>query len=246
MAATSLALLLNTAITAQGSSPAQRILVIAENLALQRTLQRLFTSEGYDVEIVADDLVGLDTVRKKPPSALILDLGYPTSRRWEFCREIVQSAPELPFVILSSNSDMVDKILLLETGAGDYITQPFQPRELVARVRTLIRLTTWAGRKQTYVFENVVVDFVRMSVTRGGEEVPLTPKEFKMLGFMTKHAHQVVSRDDLLHKVWGYQNYPCTRTVDNHILRLRHKLEANPGEPCHFLTIHGVGYKFAP
>ena len=213
---------------------------------MQRTLQRLFRSEGYDVEIVADDLVGLDMVRKEPPSALILDLGYPASRRLEFCREIVQSAPELPFVILSSNSDIVDKILLLETGAGDYITQPFQPRELVARVRSLIRLTTWAGRKQTYVFENVVVDFVRMSVTRGGEEVPLTPKEFKMLGFMTKHAQEVVSRDDLLYEVWGYQNYPCTRTVDNHILRLRRKLENNPAQPCHFLTIHGVGYKFAP
>lgn len=246
MAATSLFPLPNTAIPVQGSSPSQRILVIAENRALQRTLQRLFTPEGYDVEMVADDLIGLDIVRKNPPSALIVDPGYPASRVWEFCREIVRSAPELPFVILSSNSDIVEKVLLLETGAGDYITQPFQPRELLARVRSLIRLTTWAGRKQTYVFENVVVDFARMNVTRGGEEVPLTPKEFKMLEFMTKHAHRVVSRDDLLHEVWGYQNYPCTRTIDNHILRLRHKLENNPAEPCHFLTIHGVGYRFAP
>ena len=246
MAATSLAPQPNTAITTQQASPAQRILVIAENRALQRTLHRLLTSEGYEVETVADDLVGLEMVRKKQPSALILDPGSSASHGWELCREIAQSAPDLPFVILMTNSDVVDKILLLEIGAGDCIIQPFQPRELVARIRSLIRLTMWANRKQIYVFENVVVDFVRMNVTRGGEDVSLTTKEFKTLEFMTKHAHQVVSRDDFLHEVWGYQNYPCTRTVDNHILRLRQKLENNPAEPRHFLTIHGVGYKFAP
>lgn len=246
MAATSLAPTPNTAIVEQPPSPAQRILVIAENRALQRTLHRLFTLEGYEVEIVADDGAGLEMVRKKPPSALILDLRYPASGGWELCREISESAPDLPFVILRTNSDVVEKILLLELGAGDCITQPFQPRELVARVRSLIRLTTGADRKQTYVFANVVVDFVRMNVTRAGEEVPLTTMEFKTLEFMTKHAQQVLSRDDLLQEVWGYHNYPCTRTVDNHILRLRQKLENNPADPSHFLTIHGVGYKFAP
>ena len=246
MAATSLAVPLNAAITAQRSSPVQRILVIAESRALQSTLQRLFISEGYEVEIAADDLVGLEMVRRKPPSALILDLKYPASSGWELCREIAQSAPNLPFVILSTKADSVDKILLLEVGAGDFLTQPFQPRELVARIRSLIRLTTCASRKQIYVFENVIVDFVRMSVTRGGEKVPLTAMEFKTLEFMTRHAHQVVSRDELLNEVWGYQNYPCTRTVDNHIFKLRQKLENNPAEPSHFLTIHAVGYKFAP
>jgi two-component system, OmpR family, alkaline phosphatase synthesis response regulator PhoP len=246
MAATSLAVTPNTTIIEQRHCPAQRIMVIAENRPLRTTLHRLFTSEGYEVEMVADDLVGLEMVRKKPPSALILDLRYPASGGWGLCREIAQSAPNLPFVILSTNSDVVEKILLLEIGAGDCIIQPFQPRELLARVRCLIRLTTLAVRKQIYVFESVVVDFVTMNVTRGGEEVPLTPMELKTLEFMTKHAHQVVSRDDLLHEVWGYQNYSWTRTVDNHILRLRRKLENNPAEPRHFLTIHGVGYKFEP
>ena len=246
MAATSLVSPQNKAITAERPSPLQRILVIAESRTLQRVLQRLFTSEGYEVEIVADDLVGLEIVRQKPPSALILDLGYPASAGWDVCHEIAQSAPDLPFVILSTKADVVDKILLLEMGAGDCITHPLQPRELVARVRSLIRLTTWAGRKQIYVFENVVINFVRMNVTRRGAEVPLTPMEFKMLEFMTKHAHQVISRDQLLNEVWDYRHYPCTRTVDNHILKLRRKLEDNPAEPRHFLTIHGVGYKFAP
>jgi DNA-binding response OmpR family regulator len=246
MAATSLAPIPNTPITEQRPSPAQRILVMAENRVLQRTLQRLFSSEGYEVEIVADDLVGLEILRKRPPSALILDLKYPVSVGRELCREIAQSAPDVPFVILSANSDVVDKILLLEIGADDYVPLPFQARELRARLRSLIRRATGASRKLIYVFENVIVDFLRMDVTRAGEKVPLTAKEFKTLEFMTKHARQVVSRDELLNEVWGYQNYPCTRTVDNHILKLRKKLETNPAKPRHFLTIHCVGYKFAP
>jgi DNA-binding response OmpR family regulator len=246
MAATDLAPTLTSSITEPRLSAAHRILVIAENRALQKTLQRLFSSEGYEVELVGDDLVGLEILRNRPPSALILDLRYPASVGWELCREIVQLAPDLPFVVLSTNSDVVDKILLLEIGADDCVPLPFQPRELVARLRSLIRRATGASRRLIYVFENVVVDFLRMNVTRGGEKVPLTTTEFKTLEFMTKHAHQVVSRDELLNEVWGYQNYPWTRTVDNHILKLRKKLENDPAEPRHFLTIHGVGYKFAP
>lgn len=219
---------------------------MTENRALQKTLLRLFSSEGYQVEIVVDDLVGLEMLRKNPPSALILDLKYPASLGWELCREIAQSAPDVPLVILSTNVDIANKILLLEIGADDYMPLPFQPRELLARLRSLMRRATGASRKRIYAFENVFVDFIRMDVTRGDEKVPLTAKEFKTLEFMTRHAHQVVSRDELLNEVWGYQNYPCTRTVDNHILKLRQKLENNPTEPRHFLTVHGVGYKFAP
>lgn len=246
MAATSLATTKNATITEQSSFSAQRILVIAENRALQRTLQRLFSSEGYEVEIVADDLVGLEVLRNRPPSALILDLRYPTSVGWELCCEIAQSAPDIPFVILSADSDVMNKILLLESGADDYMLCPFQPRELVARLRSLIRRATRAMQQRIYVFENAVVDFVRMDVTRENEKVPLTAKEFKTLEFMVKHAHQVLSRDELLNEVWGYQNYPCTRTVDNHILKLRQKLENDPAEPRHFLTVHSIGYKFVP
>lgn len=220
--------------------------MIAENRALQRTLQQLFSSEGYEVEIVADDLDGLEMLRNRPPSALILDLRYPASGGWELCREIAQSAPDIPFVVLSAKANVVDKIVLLEMGADDYMVVPFQPRELVARLRSLIRRATGVGRKQVYIFENVAVDFLTMNVRRGRENVPLTAMEFKLLEFMTKHANQVVSRDIFLNEVWGYQNYPYTRTVDNHILKLRKKLEHNPAKPRHFLTIHGVGYKFAP
>jgi DNA-binding response OmpR family regulator len=246
MATSVLTLTPNTLIAEPQSVVTPRILVIAESHALRKTLQRLFSSEGYVVEIVADDISGLEVLRKRPPSALILDLKYPASVGCDLCREIAQSAPDLPFVILSANSDAVDKILLLEMGADDYLPIPFLPRELVARLRALLRRAKRASRKLIYVFENVVVDFLGMDVTRGGEKVPLTAKEFKTLEFMTKHAHQVLSRDELLNEVWGYRNYPCTRTVDNHILRLRQKLESDPSAPSHFLTVHGVGYKFVP
>lgn len=246
MAATSLVQTPYTQFTEQRPSLGERILVVAENRALQRTLCRLFSSEGYEVEIIGDYLAGLEMTRNRPPSALILDLKYPASVGWELCREIAQSAPDLPFIILSANSEAVDKILLLEMGADDYVPLPFQPRELLARLRSLLRRARGAGGRRICVFENVVVDFVRMDVTRGDEKVPLTAKEFRTLEFMTRHAHRVFSRDELLNEVWGYQNYPRTRTVDNHILRLRQKLENNPAEPRHFLTIHGVGYKFTP
>jgi DNA-binding response OmpR family regulator len=246
MATTIMARTVNTPLPDPQLSPTERILVIAKNRALQRTLQRLFSSEGYEVEIVADDFTGMEILRKRPPCALILDLTYPASAGWTLCREIAQLAPDIPFVVLSANSDVVEKILLLEIGADDYMFLPFQPPELVARVRSLIRRATRAIGRRVYAFENVVVDFVSVVVTRGDEKVPLTAKEFKTLEFMTTHAHQVLSRDELLNEVWGYQNYPCTRTVDNHILKLRRKLENNPAEPRHFLTIHGFGYKFAP
>jgi DNA-binding response OmpR family regulator len=131
-------------------------------------------------------------------------------------------------------------------GADDYLTIPFSPRELVARLRALMRRASRISPESLYVFEDVIVDFSKTEITRGGEKVMVTAKEFKTLEFLTKNPERVISRDELLNEVWGYQNYPCTRTVDNHILRLRQKLESDPSHPSHFLTVHGMGYKFTP
>ncbi len=223
-----------------------RVLVIENDSDLQRALQTLFSSEGYEVEIAGDAREGLEILRKRPPSALIVDLGIPRSFGYDVCEEIVRLAPQVPFMILSPKSDILDKIIFLEKGADDYVTIPFPPRELVARLRSLIRRAGPDSREFTCVFEEVAVDFSGMIVTRRGERIPLTTKEFKTLAFMAKHAHQALSRDELLNEVWGYTNYPCTRTVDNHILRLRQKLETDPSHPSHFLTVRGVGYRFVP
>jgi two-component system, OmpR family, alkaline phosphatase synthesis response regulator PhoP len=225
---------------------ADRILVIVDDQDSRQALQTLLSLEGYEVE-VADSSTALKKLRRRPPpSALILDLRDPGSSGYDLCREIAQSAPWVPIVILGVSSDILDKIILLEIGADDYLAKPFVPRELAARLRALMRRVTFASRETPYVFDHVTVDFATMDVTRCGEKVLLTAQEFKTLEFMIKNRLRVISRDQFLQEVWGYQGYPTTRTVDNHILKLRQKLESNPSNPSHFLTIHGMGYKFVP
>jgi DNA-binding response OmpR family regulator len=224
----------------------KRILVIEGDGALRKILRRLFSSEGYEVDVVSDGVRGLEVLRQRVPAAVILDLMRPGSSGCDLCKKIANLIPGLPLVILSASSDVADKVLLLEIGADDYLTVPFSPRELVARLRALIRRATRVIPGDVYAFEDVMVDFAKMKITRGGEKITVTAKEFETLEFLTKNAERVISRDELLNEVWGYQNYPCTRTVDTHILRLRQKLESDPSHPSHLLTVHSVGYKFVP
>jgi DNA-binding response OmpR family regulator len=223
-----------------------RILVIEQDCALQTVLRRLFSSERYEVDLVPDGVSGLEILRKRMPLALILDLQGPGSLGCDLCRQIAQLAPSLPIIVLSTSSSDVDKVRFLELGASDYITIPFSPRELVARLHVHTRRSQRIGRETSYAFADVMIDFSKTETTRCGESVALTPKEFKTLQFLTKNAQRVISRDELLSEVWGYRHYPCTRTVDNHILRLRQKLESDPANPSHFLTVHRLGYKFVP
>lgn len=246
MATATLAATLNAPISELRPAPMERILVIEDDLALRKILARLFSSEGYEVDVVPDAVSGLERLRQGVPAAVILDLPRPGSSGCDLCKKIANLVPGLPLVILSGSSDVADKVLLLEMGADDYVTVPFSPRELVARLRALIRRASRLSHDDVYVFEDVTVDFSKAEIVRGGERILVTPKAFKTLEFLTKNAQRVISRDELLDKVWGYQNYPCTRTVDNHILKLRQKLESDPSNPLHFLTVHGRGYKFLP
>ena len=246
MATATLAATLNAPISELRPAPMERILVIEDDRALRKILGRLFSSEGYEVDIVPDAVSGLERLRQGVPAAVILDLPLPGSSGCDLCKKIANLVPGLPLVILSGSSDVADKVLLLEMGADDYVTVPFSPRELVARLRALIRRASRVSPEAVYVFSDVVVDFSKMEITRSGEKVTVTAKEFKTLEFLTKNAERTISRDELLDKVWGYQDYPCTRTVDNHMLKLRQKLESDPSRPSHFLTVHRVGYKFVP
>src|SRR5580692_4680552 len=246
MATTTLAATLNTPMSELRPVPMERILVIEDDPALRKILQRLFSSEGYEVDIVPDARAGLEMLRQKAPAAVILDLLRPGSSGCDLCKKIANLIPGLPLVILSASSDVADKVLLLEMGADDYVTVPFSPRELVARLRALIRCASRVSPGNLYFFGDVMVDFSKMEITRSGEKVTVTAKEFKTLEFLTKNAERTISRDELLNEVWGYQNYPRTRTVDNHILKLRQKLESVPSNPSHFLTMFGLGYKFVP
>ena len=248
MAATPLAATLNNPMSELRSAPMERILVIEHDGPLRKILQRLFSSEGYVVDVVPDAVCGLERLRQGLPAAVILDLPRPGSSGRDLCKKIVNVIPGLPLVILSGTSDVADKVLLLEMGADDYVTIPFSPRELVARLRASIRRASRFSPENAdvYVFADVMVDFFKTEITRGGEKITVTPKEFKTLKFLAKNTHRVILRDELLDKVWGYENYPSTRTVDNHMLRLRQKLESDPSHPSHFLTVHRLGYKFVP
>jgi DNA-binding response OmpR family regulator len=246
MASTTLAPTLNTPVSDLRPATMDRILVIADDSALRNALHRLFSLERYEVEVVTDSVTGLARLRERPFSAVILELQRPGSSGWDLCRNIADSISGLPLVVLSASPDVADKVLLLEMGADDCLTIPFSPRELVARVRALMRRASRISPESLYVFEDVIVDFSKTEITRGGEKVAATAKEFRTLEFLAKNAERVISRDELLNEVWGYQNYPCTRTVDNHILRLRQKLESDRSRPSHLFTVHGMGYKFVP
>ena len=219
-------------------------MVVEDDRAVQKALKRLFEAEGFAVEICGDGQSAVESFRTSPPAAIVLDLRLPAMSGRDVCREIKQHAPTLPILVLSAASDVSDKVLLLELGADDYVTKPFSPRELLARVRAALRRVVRTGGTDVLTFDGISVDFTKMEVVREGQTVGLTAQEFKTLKFLAQNAERVITRDELLNEVWGYQNYPSTRTVDNHILKLRQKLESDPANPVHFRTVHGVGYKF--
>jgi DNA-binding response OmpR family regulator len=223
----------------------EKILVIEDDRAVQRALNRLFESEGYVVDIKADGKSALEAFRAAAPAAIVLDLRLPVISGKDVCREIKRENPGLPIIVLSAVTDVTDKVLLLELGADDYVTKPFSPKELLARVRAAIRRTRKPHIPELVSFNAVSVDFARMEVTREDRPVLLTAQEFKILKFLVQNAERVISRDELL-QMLGYQNYPSTRAIDNHVLKLRQKLEKDSANPVHFRTVHGAGYKFVP
>ena len=227
-----------------GSAGSERILVVEDDHAVQKALKRLFETEGYTADVASDGNLAAEMFKAAPPSAVVLDLRLPGLNGRELCREFKQRAATVPIIVLSATSDVSDKVLLLELGADDYVTKPFSPRELLARVRAALRRTARPLPANTFSFGKVAIDFAKMEVIRDGKSVVLTAQEFKTLKFLVQNAERVITRDELLNEVWGYHNYPSTRTVDNHILKLRQKLEDDPANPVHFRTVHGVGYKF--
>jgi len=233
----------------------ETVLVVEDSRPMQRTLQRLFEADSLNVAVAGDGPTGLDAFRKQPPDAVVLDLKLPGMSGKELCREFKSLAASIPIVVLSANSEVDDKVLLLELGADDYITKPFSPKELLARVRRAMRRGTVkpvgftgvpvkTSSHQILSFGDARVDFTSMEASRAGMPVAMTAQEFKLLKFFAASPGMVHSRDSLLNEVWGYQNYPSSRTVDNHVLRLRQKLEPDPANPRYFLTVHGAGYKF--
>jgi DNA-binding response OmpR family regulator len=198
------------------------------------------------VLVAGDGLSALNLFHEEQPSAVILDLIVPKISGRELCRTFKSIANNTAVVILSAIDEVYEKVLLFELGADDYITKPFSPRELTARVEAAVRRQRKPETATSYRFSSWEIDFLRMKVQREGSPVELTTYEFKLLKFFVENAEQVLSRDLLLNRVWGYSGIRTTRVVDNQILKLRQKLESDRSNPRHLLTIRGAGYKFVP
>jgi DNA-binding response OmpR family regulator len=222
------------------------ILVVEDDPRMQRVLQRMFLSENYDVVTAGDGQKGLELFRSCRPIAVVLDLILPHISGRELCQKFQTISADTPVIVVSAIAEVVDKVLLLELGADDYVTKPFSPRELMARVQAAIRRRRKPASSSLYRFANCEIDFKKMTVVRNSIPIQLTSHEFRLLKFFTDHAERVLGREELLNEVWGYNCYPTTRTVDNQILKLRQKLEPDPANPRHLLTIYGAGYKFVP
>ena len=222
------------------------ILIIEDDPRMQKVLRRIFIEERYSVVVAGDGQTGLDLFRSEHPLAVVLDLILPRVSGRELCQTFKSIASETPVIVLSAVSEVVDKVLLLELGADDYVTKPYSPRELVARVQAAIRRRRKAPASTVVRFGDCEIDFRSMTGRRGGLPIVLTAHEFKLLKYFTENVDRVLTRELLLNEVWGYNAYPTTRTVDNQILKLRQKLEPDPANPKHLLTIYGAGYKFVP
>src|SRR5437667_6200701 len=222
-----------------------RILIVEDEPAMVAGLRDNFEYEGYDVISAADGMEGLDRALADNPDLVVLDVMMPRMSGLDVCKQLKVKRPSLPIIMLTARGQEIDKVVGLELGADDYVTKPFSIRELMARVKAVLRrVSQQSPAGEVYRFSDVEVNIRSNEVRRAGRPVELSAKEFALLAYFVAHPVETHSRDRLLDAVWGYENYPNTRTVDTHIVHLRQKVEPNPEEPPLILTVHGSGYKF--
>ena len=222
-----------------------RILIVEDEPAMVAGLRDNFEYEGYDVISAQDGLAGVERALADNPDLVVLDVMMPRMSGLDVCKQLKAKRPSLPIIMLTARGQEIDKVVGLELGADDYVTKPFSIRELMARVKAVLRrVSPPMTAPEVYRFSDVEVNTRSNEVRRAGTPVELSAKEFALLAYFAAHPAETLSRDRLLDAVWGYENYPNTRTVDTHVLHLRQKLERNPEEPRLILTVHGSGYKF--
>jgi DNA-binding response OmpR family regulator len=224
----------------------EKILVIEDEEELVKGLKLNLVFEGYDVIWALDGQEGFNKALKEAPDLVLLDIMLPKKDGLEVCRELRQRNVTIPIIMLTAKGGEVDKVVGLEIGADDYITKPFSVRELIARVKAHLR----RGDKEeksapsVYRFDDIEIDFIHFKVRRNGKEFDLTSLEVEILKYFVAHRGEVVTRENLLDKIWGYESYPSTRTIDNHILKLRKKLEEDPARAKYIFSVYGEGYRF--
>jgi DNA-binding response OmpR family regulator len=222
-----------------------KILIVEDEPNMVAGLRDNFEFEGYQVISAPDGVAGLERALTEAPDLVILDVMMPRMSGMDVCKQLKNKKPAMPIIMLTARGQEVDKVVGLELGADDYITKPFSIRELLARVKAVLRRAGIAPRAaEKYTFGEVEVNLRSCRVSKRGKELDFSSKEFELLKFFLHHPGETLSRDRLLEEVWGYQHFPTTRTVDAHIVRLRQKVEPKPDEPRFILTVHGTGYKF--
>jgi two-component system alkaline phosphatase synthesis response regulator PhoP len=222
-----------------------RILIVDDEPEMLRGLEDNLRFEGYQTLTAGDGERALALALSEAPDLIVLDLMLPGLSGWDVCRALRQRGLDVPVIMLTARGTEADQVSGLELGADDYVTKPFSLRELLARIRAVLRRPGPRLKFETFAFGEVRVHVRTRQVFRSGREVSLTRKEFELLRYFLEHQGEILTRDRLLNEVWGYDRFPTTRTVDTHVLRLRQKLEPDAERPAHFLTAHGQGYRFA-
>jgi DNA-binding response OmpR family regulator len=201
--------------------------------------------EGYEVAVARDGKEGLEKASTEKPDNILLDVMLPLMSGIDVCRTLRTRGIETPILMLTARSEETDKVVGLEVGADDYVTKPFSIKELLARIRAhLRRAAKQVVEIESFTFGDVELNFKKYTARKDGQALDLSPREFEILRHLIRHRGEIVTRDQLLDEVWGYNNTPVTRTVDNHIAKLRQKIELNPSEPQHIITVHRLGYRF--
>lgn len=222
-----------------------KILIVEDEPAMVAGLRDNFEYEGFEVLSAGDGVEGLQRALAQSPDLVLLDVMMPKMSGLDVCKQLKAKRPAMPIIMLTARGQEIDKVVGLELGADDYVTKPFSIRELLARVKAVLRRArTHTSDHDQYTFGDVSVNLRRCEVMRSGKPIDISAKEFELLKYFVSHVGETLSRDRLLDEVWGYDNFPTTRTVDAHLVRLRQKLEPSPEQPRFFLTVHGVGYRF--
>jgi DNA-binding response OmpR family regulator len=221
-----------------------KILIVEDEDTLLRGLEMNLRDEGYRILAASSGEEALKLAIRENPHLIILDVMLPGINGLDVCRELRRKGLDMPIIMLTAKADELDRVVGLEIGADDYVTKPFSLRELVARVRVRLRRQPASEALLRYRFDQVEIDFEKLQATRAGSPIELTSREYDILRLLVRHRGEVVTRDRILDQVWGPDVYLTTRTIDNHILKLRQKIEEDPANPRFILSIYGEGYKF--
>lgn len=222
-----------------------KILIIEDDPAVSKGLEISLKKENYEFLTESDGEAGYQTALKIRPCLILLDIMLPNKNGFDICKDLRLNGHNFPIIMLSAKAEEADKVIGFELGADDYVTKPFSVKELMARVKAILRRrSVILNEFANFSFDDVTLDFAKLEAMKGKKKIEMSLKEYEILKYIIRHEGNIVSRNDLLDEVWGYETFPTTRTVDNYILMLRKKIEADPSHPKHILTFHSAGYKF--